>query len=365
MACSTPGRPVPATAASAVAPEAAPPTRPGAWSASGPSFSWPRARARTPSSPAGPRPAHARRGVPVRAPPAGRARTEGHSGRGGRLGATGGTPATLGKQPPVAGPGAPVPPPSGILGGPGGPRRPHRRCSSGQHGYPERRCPPATPGPARLDPGPLLTLGAAHGTPAARAAGIRAPVPRTGPADRDGPARGAPRHGGARRPDLRRQGLCVLPVDAARLLRTSLDFERYRRSASPASGQPVVSGRSPDTLYTWSSVTGLGRSSKHYLAVAITREADVPGAGSSAGTSPAGSSAGPTRTRRPSPASTARGPRSPGEDGTVAVHYHLMAVPVTDVPTAWSACCSGASSRPRASSSRPLPGRRLAALGRS
>ena len=35
MACSTPGRPVPATAASAVAPEAAPPTRPGAWSACG------------------------------------------------------------------------------------------------------------------------------------------------------------------------------------------------------------------------------------------------------------------------------------------------------------------------------------------
>ena len=182
--------------------------------------------------------------------------------------------------------------------------------------------------------GLLLTLGAAHGTPAARAAGIRAPVPgglapltetaRPGEllttVERDGETY-----------VVRASG--VLPVDAARLLRTSLDFERYEALGLPGlRASRVVGGRSPDTLYTWSWVTGLGRSSKHYLAVAITREADVPGAGvvrwHLARREPGWPyEDAPAFTRLDGSWS-----QEPREDGTVAVHYHLVAVPVTDVP---------------------------------
>jgi hypothetical protein len=182
--------------------------------------------------------------------------------------------------------------------------------------------------------GLLLTLTAAPGAPAAGAASIGAPAPGE-PAPLAGTART-----GALLTTVERDGEAyvvrasgVLPVDAARLLRTSLDFERYEALGLPGlRASRVVGGRGPDTLYTWSWVTGLGRSSKHYLAVAITREPDAPGAGvvrwHLARREPGWPyEDAPAFTRLDGSWS-----QEPREDGTVAVHYHLVAVPATELP---------------------------------
>ncbi len=72
----------------------------------------------------------------------------------------------------------------------------------------------------------------------------------------------------------------VLPVDPGALLAASLDYDHYVQMGVPNVRVSRVVRTEPgeSLIYTWNWVSGLGQSSKHYLAIHVVGPSDPAGA---------------------------------------------------------------------------------------